>query len=168
LFYASKLEGTVRVKFGIAHSLQVLVDFTLLLCFHFLKYPFIKIFQNGVQIASYSQDRNMFAVTPIGAELFLKEAKYLVNIDDFTPKGDVMGVGIVKADDRIRIGDEVIVSETEPSSCTKCKTGTLRQETDVLDTWFSSGLWPFSTMGWPENTATLKAVLPDRCPDHEP
>jgi valyl-tRNA synthetase len=56
--------------------------------------------------------------------------------------------------------DEVIVSETEPISCTKCKSGPLRQETDVLDTWFSSGLWPFSTMGWPENTATLKRFYP--------
>ena len=56
--------------------------------------------------------------------------------------------------------DEVIVSETEPSSCTKCTSGNLRQETDVLDTWFSSGLWPFSTMGWPENTQTLKRFYP--------
>jgi valyl-tRNA synthetase len=56
--------------------------------------------------------------------------------------------------------DEVIVSETEPISCTKCKSRPLRQETDVLDTWFSSGLWPFSTMGWPENTATLKRFYP--------
>ena len=36
----------------------------------------------------------------------------------------------------------------------------LRQDSDVLDTWFSSGLWPFSTLGWPEKTADLKAFYP--------
>ncbi|HVN71702.1 MAG TPA: valine--tRNA ligase [Desulfomonilia bacterium] len=56
--------------------------------------------------------------------------------------------------------EEVIVSETEPAGCSKCKSRTLRQETDVLDTWFSSGLWPFSTMGWPEHTETLKRFYP--------
>ncbi|HNY63928.1 MAG TPA: valine--tRNA ligase [Deltaproteobacteria bacterium] len=55
---------------------------------------------------------------------------------------------------------EVIVSETTPVKCTKCPSETLRQETDVLDTWFSSGLWPFSTMGWPENTETLRKFYP--------
>nr|HPL87090.1 valine--tRNA ligase [Deltaproteobacteria bacterium] len=47
---------------------------------------------------------------------------------------------------------EIIVSEEDPTTCPNCKSDTLRQETDVLDTWFSSGLWPFSTMGWPEET----------------
>ena len=56
--------------------------------------------------------------------------------------------------------EEVIVSETEPKQCPTCKSATLRQETDVLDTWFSSGLWPFSTMGWPEPTAELKKFYP--------
>ncbi len=55
---------------------------------------------------------------------------------------------------------EVIVSETEPQACTSCKSASLTQETDVLDTWFSSGLWPFSTMGWPENTEALKKFYP--------
>jgi len=55
---------------------------------------------------------------------------------------------------------EVIVSETDPVKCPKCASGSLRQETDVLDTWFSSGLWPFSTMGWPEQTAALKRFYP--------
>jgi len=55
---------------------------------------------------------------------------------------------------------EVIVSETEPKQCTHCTSASLRQETDVLDTWFSSGLWPFSTMGWPEQTAALKKFYP--------
>ena len=55
---------------------------------------------------------------------------------------------------------EVIVSETEPKQCTNCKSGNLRQETDVLDTWFSSGLWPFSTLGWPDQTNALKRFYP--------
>nr|MBC8316262.1 valine--tRNA ligase [Candidatus Desulfobia pelagia] len=55
---------------------------------------------------------------------------------------------------------EVIVSESDPSSCTKCDSKSLVQETDVLDTWFSSALWPFSTLGWPENTDELKFFYP--------
>ncbi|MBN2298225.1 MAG: valine--tRNA ligase [Deltaproteobacteria bacterium] len=56
--------------------------------------------------------------------------------------------------------EEVIVSETLPGKCTQCGSENLRQETDVLDTWFSSGLWPFSTMGWPDDTQTLKKFYP--------
>jgi valyl-tRNA synthetase len=54
---------------------------------------------------------------------------------------------------------ETIVSRTEPLSCTKCA-GPLRQDQDVLDTWFSSGLWPFSTLGWPDQTDDLKHFYP--------
>jgi len=54
--------------------------------------------------------------------------------------------------------DQVTVEEEAPAHCT-CG-GTLRQDTDVLDTWFSSGLWPFSTMGWPEQTADLARYYP--------
>jgi len=54
----------------------------------------------------------------------------------------------------------IVVSETEPGACTHCGSGNLVQETDVLDTWFSSGLWPFSTMGWPDNTKTLQRFYP--------
>ena len=50
-------------------------------------------------------------------------------------------------------------SRTDLSECPQCK-GPLRQETDVLDTWFSSGLWPFSTLGWPESTRELKVFYP--------
>ncbi len=45
---------------------------------------------------------------------------------------------------------EVIVAKETPKSCPKCGSASLRQDEDVLDTWFSSALWPFSTMGWPE------------------
>ena len=54
---------------------------------------------------------------------------------------------------------ETIVSRTDPAACAKCA-GPLRQDPDVLDTWFSSGLWPFSTLGWPDETDDLKHFYP--------
>lgn len=56
--------------------------------------------------------------------------------------------------------DEIIVEFEIPTKCTKCGSTELRQDEDVLDTWFSSGLWPFSTMGWPEDTKLLKKFYP--------
>jgi len=55
---------------------------------------------------------------------------------------------------------EVIVSKSEPTKCPKCESSELQQDSDVLDTWFSSALWPFSTLGWPEKTPDLKAFYP--------
>ena len=55
---------------------------------------------------------------------------------------------------------EVIVAAEAPTKCTKCGSEHLKQDEDVLDTWFSSGLWPFSTMGWPEKTEQLKKFYP--------
>jgi valyl-tRNA synthetase len=55
---------------------------------------------------------------------------------------------------------EIIVSRTDPDKCSKCGSSNLQQDSDVLDTWFSSGLWPFSTLGWPEKTDDLKAFYP--------
>ncbi|HPI39668.1 MAG TPA: class I tRNA ligase family protein, partial [Pseudobdellovibrionaceae bacterium] len=52
------------------------------------------------------------------------------------------------------------VSETAPEKCEKCNSTDLHQDEDVLDTWFSSALWPFSTMGWPEETETQKTFYP--------
>src|ERR1051326_6856703 len=54
----------------------------------------------------------------------------------------------------------VIVSESDPPSCPQCGSTAITQDTDVLDTWFSSGLWPFSTMGWPEKTRDLQPFYP--------
>ncbi|MBE6754225.1 MAG: valine--tRNA ligase, partial [Ruminococcaceae bacterium] len=54
---------------------------------------------------------------------------------------------------------EVIVSRTTPDKCPKCG-GALRQDEDTLDTWFSSALWPFSTLGWPDETEDLKFFYP--------
>ena len=56
--------------------------------------------------------------------------------------------------------NEMIVSEDEPKSCPKCRGSKLTQDPDVLDTWFSSCLWPFSTLGWPEKTEDLKTFYP--------
>ena len=55
---------------------------------------------------------------------------------------------------------EIIVSREDPTKCTKCGSAKLEQDPDVLDTWFSSGLWPFSTMGWPEKTADCEKYYP--------
>nr|MDK2850527.1 valyl-tRNA synthetase [Candidatus Cloacimonadota bacterium] len=55
---------------------------------------------------------------------------------------------------------EMMVAKEEPSHCTKCGSHRIRQDEDVLDTWFSSWLWPFSTMGWPEETEDLQRFLP--------
>ena len=55
---------------------------------------------------------------------------------------------------------ETIVSKEAPTVCPKCGCGHLRQDEDVLDTWFSSALWPFSTLGWPRETEDLKYFYP--------
>src|SRR3989337_1987196 len=54
----------------------------------------------------------------------------------------------------------VTVSRTDPTSCSHCGGTEIRQDEDVLDTWFSSALWPFSTLGWPEETEDLKRFYP--------
>ena len=54
----------------------------------------------------------------------------------------------------------VTVARETPTKCSHCGSAKLTQETDVLDTWFSSGLWPFSTLGWPDDTADLRAFYP--------
>ncbi len=56
--------------------------------------------------------------------------------------------------------DEIVVSKTQPSSCPKCRSSRFVQDEDVLDTWFSSALWPFSTLGWPDSTALLRYYYP--------
>jgi valyl-tRNA synthetase len=61
-----------------------------------------------------------------------------------------------------RCGDcgELMVARETPSTCRKCGSGKLEQDTDVLDTWFSSGLLPFTTLGWPEATRDLEVFYP--------
>jgi valyl-tRNA synthetase len=54
----------------------------------------------------------------------------------------------------------VTVAESEPKACAECGSGELRQEEDVLDTWFSSALYPFATLGWPDETVELDRYYP--------
>lgn len=56
--------------------------------------------------------------------------------------------------------DNIMVSRTEVTECDKCKSKNVYRDPDTLDTWFSSALWPFSTLGWPEETDDLKKFYP--------
>lgn len=62
--------------------------------------------------------------------------------------------------DNVGRGCDPIVSEITPTKCTTCSSTNLTQETDVLDTWFSSALWPMSTLGWPEKTFDFERYFP--------
>ena len=57
-------------------------------------------------------------------------------------------------------GHITVTREDHPKACQKCQKGNLTQDPDVLDTWFSSGLWPFSTLGWPDKTPELERFYP--------
>lgn len=58
---------------------------------------------------------------------------------------------------------KITVALNDPNCCSHCSSKEIRQETDVLDTWFSSALWPFSTMGWPDKTPELTTFYPTSC-----
>lgn len=55
---------------------------------------------------------------------------------------------------------KITVSRDTPAACAHCSSARIEQDTDVLDTWFSSSLWPFSTMGWPDDTKDLRTYYP--------
>jgi valyl-tRNA synthetase len=57
--------------------------------------------------------------------------------------------------------EHLTVAETAPEACAECGSTDLRQDEDVLDTWFSSQLWPFATLGWPDDTPELRAWYPN-------
>ncbi len=59
-----------------------------------------------------------------------------------------------------RTCQQITVARETPATCAHCQSTEVEQDADVLDTWFSSGLWPFSTLGWPEQTEDLKAFYP--------
>ena len=61
---------------------------------------------------------------------------------------------------KCKMQNGIIVSRNEPETCPHCGSERLIQEEDVLDTWFSSALWPFSTLGWPEDTKELRIFYP--------
>jgi valyl-tRNA synthetase len=56
--------------------------------------------------------------------------------------------------------EHITVAETEPAACAECGADELRRDPDVLDTWFSSALWPFATLGWPDDTPDLRRFYP--------
>ncbi len=56
---------------------------------------------------------------------------------------------------------ETVVARQDPTHCTRCGNASLEQDPDVLDTWFSSWLWPFSTLGWPDSTPELPVFYPN-------
>ncbi len=56
--------------------------------------------------------------------------------------------------------NEIMVTREDPKKCTKCNSDNIYQDPDTLDTWFSSALWPFSTLGWPEDTKELEYFYP--------
>lgn len=56
--------------------------------------------------------------------------------------------------------DEIVVTEEAPTKCTRCGGSNVEQDKDVFDTWFSSALWPFATLGWPEETEDFKYFYP--------
>ena len=56
--------------------------------------------------------------------------------------------------------NEVMVAREKPEKCSKCNSINIKQDEDTLDTWFSSALWPFSTLGWPDNTEDLQYFFP--------
>lgn len=57
--------------------------------------------------------------------------------------------------------DQMTVAREDPAACAHCGSQNIEQDPDVLDTWFSSGLWPFSTLGWPDNTPDLQRYYPN-------
>src|SRR3984957_5771533 len=63
-------------------------------------------------------------------------------------------------DSRVEVIDGRARAASVPAQCPKCRGSNLTQDTDVLDTWFSSGLWPFSTLGWPDDTEDLRRFYP--------
>jgi valyl-tRNA synthetase len=56
--------------------------------------------------------------------------------------------------------DELTVAVVDPDTCASCGSGSIEQDPDVLDTWFSSGLWPFSTLGWPDDSEDMRRYYP--------
>src|SRR5579884_3038756 len=63
-------------------------------------------------------------------------------------------------DSRVEVVDGRAQAASPPQTCAKCGGSRLTQDPDVLDTWFSSGLWPFSTLGWPDDTPDLRKFYP--------
>ncbi len=85
----------------------------------------------------------------------LQANESIVNSPRSTEKNKPMDYGLWTMDKK-----GIIVSRTKPQTCPACGSTDIYQDEDVLDTWFSSWLWPFSTFGWPEKTAELRYFYP--------
>jgi valyl-tRNA synthetase len=85
---------------------------------------------------------------------------WLVNIQDWCISRQLWWGHRIPAFHCGDCGEVTVTREEHPSACLKCGSGKLTQDPDVLDTWFSSGLWPFSTLGWPERTPALERFYP--------
>ena len=72
----------------------------------------------------------------------------------------ILRTGEITTQVTILQGAKPIVARAEPTRCPECGGNKFLRDPDVLDTWFSSGLWPFSTLGWPEQTPELKTYYP--------
>ena len=73
------------------------------------------------------------------------------------------GGGIAFRRGTARTAAQITVAREDAATCRSAAANKLEQDTDVLDTWFSSGLLPFSTLGWPDKTPDLEAFYPTRC-----
>jgi valyl-tRNA synthetase len=85
---------------------------------------------------------------------------FLTNIQDWCISRQLWWGHQIPAFHCADCGHITVTREDQPSTCEKCKKSNLTQDPDVLDTWFSSGLWPFSTLGWPNKTPELERFYP--------
>ncbi|HEX3855444.1 MAG TPA: valine--tRNA ligase [Polyangiaceae bacterium] len=85
---------------------------------------------------------------------------FLTNIQDWCISRQLWWGHQIPAFHCADCGHITVTREDHPSACEKCKKSNLTQDPDVLDTWFSSGLWPFSTLGWPNKTTELERFYP--------
>jgi valyl-tRNA synthetase len=85
--------------------------------------------------------------------------EWMENIHDWTISRQLWWGHRIPAYRCLRCNETIIAAE-RPHACGKCGGNDIAQDEDVLDTWFSSGLWPFSTLGWPEDTADLRKYYP--------
>lgn len=97
--------------------------------------------------------------TILPASWFKTYEEWLTNIKDWCVSRQIWWGHRIPAWTCLDCG-EVMVAREAPKNCSQCGGSRLEQEHDVLDTWFSSALWPFSTLGWPDETEDLKRFYP--------
>jgi valyl-tRNA synthetase len=110
----------------------------------------------GAAIKAVEDGRIRFIPPHWNAEYF----RWLYNIRDWCISRQLWWGHRIPAWHCARCG-QVTVARQDPDRCVHCGAVELRQDEDVLDTWFSSGLWPFSTLGWPEDTRAMRTFYPN-------